>query len=280
MEHRKLVEDNRSHWDKLAPTHARGSGASFYRVEEFLAGESKLAPWEIEEVGPVTGKSLLHLQCHIGLDTLSWAREGAIVTGLDFSPAALDEARRLAQLIKVEARFVEARVQDAAEALDHERFDIIYTGRGAVCWLPDLKPWAEQCAALCRPDGIFYMEESHPTLDLFDLKPDSGGRETLQPHYDAFQRSAVSETSEGSYADRSANTGLTTSHAWEHSIGEILNALTSAGFEFIHLHEREFAFFEPWPGVFEPHGPNLWKFREGQVRFPLSYTLKMKRRRP
>jgi SAM-dependent methyltransferase len=278
MSHHKLIEENRSHWDKLAPIHARGSGSPFYRIEEFLAGETKLAPWELDEVGPVTGKSLLHLQCHIGLDTLSWAREGAAVTGLDFSPASIKEARLLAKECKVEARFVEALVQDAAEVLDHELFDIIYTGRGAICWLPDLDIWAEQCAALCQPGGIFYMEESHPTLDLFDFKPDSGGKKTLQPHYDPFQCGPVSETIEGTYADRDAATGLTTSHAWDHSIGEVVNALTKAGFDFVHLHEREFAFFEPWPGVFEPHSPNLWKFKDGEVRFPVSYTLKMRRR--
>jgi SAM-dependent methyltransferase len=169
-------------------------------------------------------------------------------------------------------------VQDSAVALNHETFDIIYTGRGAICWLPGLDLWAEQWAALCKPGGTFYMEESHPTLDLFDFKPDSGGKKLLQSHYDAFQRSPVSETNEGTYATRDADTGPITSHAWEHSIGEVLNALTKAGFDFVHLHERDLAFFEPWPDVFEPHSPNLWKFKHGEVRFPLSYTLKMIRK--
>ena len=104
------------------------------------------------------------------------------------------------------------------------------------------------------------------------------GKKLLQPHYDAFPRCPVSETNEGTCADRDADTGPSTSHAWEHSIGEVLNPLTKAGFDFVHLHERDLAFFEPWPDVFEPHSPELWKFKHGEVRFPLSYTLKMIRK--
>jgi hypothetical protein len=122
------------------------------------------------------------------------------------------------------------------------------------------------------------MEETHPTGDLMDLKEDSGGKKQLMPHYDAFQNGPVSETCEGTYADRKAETGPITFHAWDHSLGSILNALTKAGFEFIHLHERDLAFCEPWEDIFEPAAPNLWKFKEGQVRFPVSFTLKMRRK--
>ena len=271
------MEENRLSWDEIAPLHARGSGATFYRMEQFLAGETKLAPWEITEIGPVDGKSLLHLQCHIGLDTLSWARLGAKVTGLDFSEASIEEARLIAEKIGADARFVIGRVQEAAAILDHEQFDLLYTGRGALCWLPDLSVWAKQCAALTKPGGILYLEETHPTLDLMNLESNEAGEKRLVPHYDAFDRTPVTESSEGSYADREAKTGVLTSHCWEHSFGELLGALTATGFELLHLHERDQLFFEPWPDVFEEAGPNLWKFRKGQVRFPVSYTLKMRR---
>lgn len=272
------VAENRRSWDRMAELHARGSGAAFYRLEEFIAGECKLAPWEIEEVGPVEGLELLHLQCHIGLDTLSWARRGAQVTGLDFSPQAIEEAREIARRIGVEARFVTGEVQRASELLEGRRFDIAYTGRGALCWLPDLKSWARQCAALCRPGGMLFLEESHPTLDLMKVENGAAGEVRPVPGYDAFHRGVVSETSEGSYADRGAPTGPMTTHCWEHGLGEVVSSLVAAGFDLVHLHEREEVFFEPWEGVFEPAGPNLWKFREGQVRFPASYTLKMRRR--
>lgn len=274
----ELMEENRRGWDVMAPLHARGSGAAFYRMDEFLAGETKLAPWEIEEMGPVTGRSLLHLQCHIGLDTLSWARLGARVTGLDFSPASIAEAERIAARTGVAARFLTGRVQEASRVLAGETFDILYTGRGAICWLPDLEVWARECARLLKPGGVFFMEETHPTLDLMDAKPDGAGGVRPMPHYDPFSGVAVTLSSEGSYADRNAATGVITTHNWDHSLGAVLSTLAAAGFELIHLHEREELFFEPWEGVFREAGPNLWKFRDGQVRFPTSYTLKMRRR--
>lgn len=278
-ENRILTEENRKGWDKLAPVHARGSGAPFYRIEDFLNGDSKLSPWETEEVGPVDGKTLVHLQCHIGTDTLSRAREGARVTGLDFSSAALEEARRFARLLDLDARFVEGLVQNARELLDHEEFDVVYTGRGAVCWLPDLDVWARQCFALTRPGGIFYMEETHPTCDLLDVHVDSDGRTFLAPKYDSFSRKPVSEMSEGTYADRNAETGSITSHAWEHSIGEVIGSLVDAGFDYSFLREREIGFFDPWnnPDILEKHSDDHWRFRKEQVRFPLSYTLKLTR---
>lgn len=275
-DHEALFRENLHGWNAMAPIHARGSGAPFYRIDEFLAGECKLGPWEIEEVGPVDGKNLLHLQCHIGLDTLSWARRGARVTGLDFSPASIDEARKLASRADLDAHFVVGRVQEASRVLDGEQFDLIYTGRGAICWLPDLTTWARECAALAKPGAIFYMEETHPTLDLLNLVEGPGGP-TLVPHYDPFSGEPVSDTSEGTYADRSAPTGPMRMHCWDHGFGELLEALTGAGFDFVHLHERDEAFFEPFEGVFEPSRPNYWRLKEAWSRVPLSYTLKMRR---
>ncbi|MBT4694079.1 MAG: methyltransferase domain-containing protein, partial [Planctomycetaceae bacterium] len=152
--HTEYFTDNLKSWDAVAKMHAQGSGAEFYRITEFLQGECKLGPWELEEVGDVAGKSLLHLQCHIGTDTLSWSRYGAQVTGLDFSPAAIDEAERFARLLNIEdARFVVSTVSEAVNALNGEQFDIVYTGRGAICWLPDLDEWAGVCAQLVLPTG-------------------------------------------------------------------------------------------------------------------------------
>ena len=271
------MEDNLRSWDAMAPLHARGSGAPFYRMAEFIAGECKLAPWEIEEVGPVEGKSLLHLQCHIGLDALSWARRGAKVTGLDFSPESIAQAKQIAEEINVPAKFVTGLVQEASQILDEETFEILYTGRGALCWLPDLSVWAEQCARLVKPGGMLFLEETHPTLDLMMASPDESGAVRPAPHYDAFSRGPVTQSTQGSYADRSASTGNLTTHNWDHSLGEVVTSLVRAGFVIEHLHEREELFFEPWEGVFQPAGPNLWKFREGQVRFPTTYTLKARR---
>ncbi len=274
----KCFADNLKSWNAVAKVHAQGSGAEFYRIEEFLQGECKLGPWELEEVGDVAGKSLLHLQCHIGTDTLSWSRYGAQVTGLDFSPAAIVEAERFARLLDIDdARFVVAAVSEAETALNGEQFDIVYTGRGAICWLPDLDEWAGICAQLVRPTGILYMEETHPTLDLMEVIQ-IDGKQVIQPKYDPFRTDPVSEDYEGSYADRNAKTGSQTNHCWEHGFGEIINALVKHGFEIELLKERPWAFFEPWEDVFEPVIPNYWKLKDGFVPLPMSYSLRARKR--
>ncbi len=263
-------------WDTLAHLHAQGSGAEFYRIEQWLAGESKLAPWEIEEMGSVEGKSLLHMQCHIGTDTLSWAREGARVTGLDFSPNAIIEAERFADILGFDdARFVVSRVSDAVETLDGEQFDIIYTGRGALCWLPNLKQWARVCAALLRPGGTLYLEESTPTVNILDSEEGPDGPR-LVPKYDLFNEGPISEIGEGSYADPDWS-GERITHCWEYRYDTIINALIEGGFRIDFLNERDELFFAPWPEFFEPSGPNYWRLKEGQVPIPLSFTLKATR---
>ena len=169
VDNEEAINENLESWDELASVHAQGSGADFYRIEQWLAGESKLASWEIEEVGPVAGKTLLHLQCHIGTDSLSWSREGAKVTGLDFSPSAIREAERFAEIIGAdEARFVVSRVRDAVKSLEGEEFDIVYTGRGALCWLPDIEQWASVCSSLVKQGGILYLEESSPMINALE----------------------------------------------------------------------------------------------------------------
>ena len=275
--HDSYINDNLASWNSVAPMHAQGSGAAFYRIEQFLEGECTLGPWEPEELGPVAGKTLLHLQCHIGTDTLSWARHGAHVTGLDFSPAAIDEARRFADLLGIDdARFVVSTVMDGVKSLDGQQFDLLYTGRGALCWLPVLDQWASVCAQLVRPGGTLYLEETHPTANLMDLVETSAGK-TLQPRYDPFVSQPVTITDEGSYADRKAKTGLHTNHCWEHGFADLFRALINNGFRIDLLNERQESFFIPWEEVFEPWIAHYWKFKDGFTPFPMSFTLKATR---
>ena len=270
------IRDNLKSWDAIAHMHAQGSGAEFYRIEQWLAGESKLAPWEIEEMGPVGGKTLLHMQCHIGTDTLSWAHEGARVTGLDFSPNAIAEAARFADILGFDdARFVVSRVSEAVETLEGEQFDIIYTGRGALCWLPDLEEWARVCAALLKQGGTLYFEESTPMVNILDPEEGPNGPR-LVPKYDLFNKGPISETGEGSYADPEwPGRGVT--HCWEYRYDTIINALIEGGFRIDFLNERDELFFAPWPEFFEPSRLNYWRLKEGNVPMPLSFTLKATR---
>jgi len=260
----------------LAQLHAQGTGSEFYRIEQWLAGESKLAPWELEEIGSVEGKSLLHLQCHIGTDTLSWAREGAKVTGLDFSPNAISEAERFAKILNIiDAKFVVSTISDAVESLDGEQFDILYTGRGALCWLPDLDEWAKVCSALIKPGGVLYLEESTPMLNALDIE-EGTEKARLGLKYDLFNENPVSEVGEGSYASPEADIERTC-HSWEYRYDTLLNSLINNGFMIESLNERDELAWAPWPEMFETSRPNFWRLKEDLVNFPLSFTLKATR---
>ncbi|MDQ3636616.1 MAG: class I SAM-dependent methyltransferase, partial [Actinomycetota bacterium] len=157
-------ETNKASWDERVPIHV---GGEFYGVEGFRAGEEHLRPFELEEMGDVSGKELLHLQCHFGKDTLSWARHGARVTGLDFSAPAVEAAGKLAAEIGIEAEFVRSDVYEANEALGGRTFDVVYTGLGALNWLPDITRWAGVVAGLVRPGGFLYLAEFHPFANVF-----------------------------------------------------------------------------------------------------------------
>ncbi|TMB65463.1 MAG: class I SAM-dependent methyltransferase, partial [Chloroflexi bacterium] len=147
-------------------------GSGLYDVTGFKAGKSRLKPVEREELTGVQGKSLLHIQCHFGLDTLSWAREGAIVTGVDFSEPALEAARGLADECGIEARFIHSDVYSVPQKLS-EQFDIVFTSYGALCWLPDMHRWAEIVARFLKPGGTFYMVEFHPMSGVFADGPEA-----------------------------------------------------------------------------------------------------------
>jgi SAM-dependent methyltransferase len=156
---------NRANWDDRVPVHL---ASSFYDVAGFRDGASTLRPFELAEVGSVAGRSLVHLQCHIGLDTLSWARRGALVSGLDFSAPAISAASSLAVSLGLPAEFVVADVYDAVAAFGGQRFDIVYTGIGALVWLPDVPRWARVVAGLLAPGGFVYLAEAHPFAQILE----------------------------------------------------------------------------------------------------------------
>ena len=214
------------------------------------------------------------MQCHIGTDTLEWARLGAEVMGVDFSPSAIVEAERFAKLLGLEtARFKVASVQEAPRQLLGEQFDVLYTGRGALCWLPDLRDWAKVCAQLVKPGGVLYLEESHPMLNMLDVMETDRGK-VLAPKYDLFNEDPVSETSEGSYADPKAKTGLRTSHMWEFRFDTLINALIENGFRIDFLHERPLSCFKPWDDeFFVTEGSHYWRLRDDLPALPMSFTL-------
>ncbi len=159
----KYLKTNRKNWDERVALHA---ASRFYNVAGFLRGKSSLLPLELKEVGPVKDRRLLHLQCHFGLDTLSWARRGASVTGADFSPKAIESARALSDRAGVPADFVLSDVYSLGRALG--KFDIVYASYGALCWIGDLKRWFRTAARFLKPGGFLYVADDHPFAGVFD----------------------------------------------------------------------------------------------------------------
>ncbi|MER5720799.1 class I SAM-dependent methyltransferase [Streptomyces sp. NPDC047804] len=264
-------EINRARWDERVPIHAAGD---FYGLDAFLAGRDALRDFELAEVGDVTGRTLLHLQCHIGLDTLSWARHGAAhVVGLDFSGPAVETARGLARSLELpadRAAFVAADVYDAAQAVPDSSYDIVYTGLGALNWLPDVTRWAEVAASLVAPGGFLYLAEFHPFTDCLD--DETGSTVT----YDYFSREAWVDDSPGTYADLDAVTVHNRSVEWQHPVGEVVSALAAAGLRIEFLHEHDASLF-PRYQVLKRGGDGYYRFPSDRPRIPMMYSVKASR---
>ncbi|MEY9857393.1 2-polyprenyl-3-methyl-5-hydroxy-6-metoxy-1,4-benzoquinol methylase [Catenulispora sp. GAS73] len=260
----KWLEYNRANWDERVPIHV---DSQFYDLDSFVAGRETLEPFELTEVGDVRGKSLLHLQSHIGVETLGWARHGAVVTGLDFSQPAMEAAAGLAKRIGVtDSRWVTSNLYDAAEALGGEQFDVVYTGKGALCWLPDIERWARVAASMVKPGGFLYVSEFHPFGNTLD---DEDGRTVA---YDYFDRSPQVWDEPGTYADFEAQTQQNVSVEFNHGIGEIVSALIGAGLRLEFLHEYDVTLFARFRALEQRDG--VYRLPEGRPRVPLMFSLR------
>jgi SAM-dependent methyltransferase len=263
-----------NHWTKVH------ENSAFYDVEGFKAGATSLWPLELEELGPFVreGSTLLHLQCHFGLDTLSWARLGAEVVGLDLSDEAVALARRLAGETGLSGRaeFICSDLYDASDHLGDREFDIVFVSWGAIEWLPDLERWAGVIARHLRPGGTFYMAEIHPFAYALDEVP---GEHDVQVKYGLLPAPDRPEVDpvQGSYADRDADSTGLVAYGWQHSFAEIIGALTGAGLRLEHLHEFPTSPAPPWDWMVQDHDRWWWlPDGEGGRRkdLPLSYSLR------
>jgi SAM-dependent methyltransferase len=262
------IEANRRNWDERVAVH-RADRTGFYGVEEFRRGGDVLGPIESGEIGDVAGMRLLHLQCHFGLDTLSLARRGALVTGVDFSAPAIATARELAAEAGLAARFVESNVYDAHAAI-RERFDIVYVTWGAIGWLNDIRRWTAVVAEFLAPGGFLYLAEHHPFPML--LEPD-GGR--LYCHYP--WRSAPDDPividDPTTYTGDPTTFAHTRSYLWSHTFSDIIGGLIEHGLRLDFLHEHETVPWQIFPCAVEV-GDGMYGLPEGYPRIPLSFSLK------
>jgi 2-polyprenyl-3-methyl-5-hydroxy-6-metoxy-1,4-benzoquinol methylase len=254
------VEANRRKWDERVAIHV---GSRFYDVEGWKAGRRNhlVAPFEEEEIGAVAGKRLCHLQCHFGMDTLTFARLGAEVVGVDFSSAAIAAARALAAEVDLDATFVQATVEDARDHVDGD-FDIVYTSWGALIWLPDLGAWARTIASLLVPGGFVYVADQHPMTSRY------GGS--------YFRTEPFRDTDAGTYADVSAPTVHNVAYEWQHPLGEIVTAVCDAGLRVELLHEHPVLVWQDTPDMVQGDD-EMWRL-PGEP-YPVSFSLRATRDR-
>lgn len=287
----EYLQVNRTNWDSRAAVHAQG-----YGIDRLLADPkhlSSVVEFDLPRLGDIAGLDVVHLQCHIGTDTLSLARLGARVTGVDLSGASLDEARHLAKRAGAHIEYVQSDVYAAPQALDGRRFDVVYTGIGAICWMPSISRWAQTVAELMRPGGRLFIRDGHPVL-LSALAMTVGAE-----HVDRAQQSGITGPGgltaalelpyfeqpeplvwhdEGSYAG-SGKVEQPRSMEWNHGLGEIVTAVLDAGLELTSLTEHDSAPWDALPGLMVlDEEADEYRLRDRPERLPATFTLTARRR--
>lgn len=254
------IRINRQSWNNRTELHLK---SDFYDVSSFLEGRSSLNPIELELLGDICDKSILHLQCHFGQDSISLARMGAQITGVDFSDKAIDIANDLTDKAGLNTRFICCDIYDLPNHLN-EKFDIVFTSYGTIGWLPDMDQWAGIITHFLKPQGKFIFVEFHPVVWMFD---DNFGKVS----YNYFNSDAIVETIEGTYADRTAD--LRQEYiSWNHSISEVINSLIKNGLEIIHLNEFDYSPYNCFRKMVESE-PKKYRIEHLDNKIPMVYSV-------
>jgi len=264
------VAINRANWDSRVPHHVVGYDLESFRSDaQFI---SEVVRFDQVRLGSVAGLDVVHLQCHIGTDTLSLSRLGArSVTGLDFSAPALAAAAQLASECGAQIDYVESELYDAVSALGAERFDLVYTGIGALCWLPDIRRWAHVVAKLLRPGGRLFIREGHPVLgSVSEPRPDG----LLVIEYPYFESEGVHFVEEQSYVEHEGTLTSPESVSFNHGLGEVITAVLDAGMTLTGLQEHRSVPWNPLEDLMVDPGDGEYRLKVGPDRLPLTYTLR------
>ncbi len=254
-------EENKTSWNKRTAIH---KDSAFYDLASFKKGKTSLNKIELEELGDVKGKTLLHLQCHFGMDTMSWAREGAIVTGIDLSDEAINLAKEINGELNLKAEFICCNVYDLEQQLD-KKFDIVFTSYGTIGWLPDLDTWAEIVSHFLKPGGIFYIADFHPAMWMMD-------NDFEYVKYSYFNAEVITEEISGSYSDRNAPI-RSTEHSWNHPFSEIINSLISHGLQVTQFNEFPFSPYNCFNKM-EQGEDGMWRIIGMNEKLPVMYSIK------
>lgn len=267
----EMLLANQANWDARTPVHV---ASAFYGLDGSRTAEDWFAPFEWTDLGDLAGREVLHLQCHLGTETAAFAERGAAHTvGLDFSAAAVAEARRLAAEAGRSVEFVRSDVHRAVEALGGRRFDVVYTGKGALCYLPDLTAWAEVVSSLLRPGGTLYLVEFHPLLDALGPTPSPQRQQLLLYHDYLAGRGPLRSDTPRTYTDGPPVRGATTSYEWRHGLGEVVSAVIGAGLTLQLVRETELL---PWKrfDAMVPAENGWWRLPPSEPIVPLLYALR------
>jgi len=257
----KYFEVNKSLWNGKTEIHVN---SDFYDVESFKKGKTSLNFIELEAMGDVKGKSLLHLQCHFGQDTLSWARLGAKATGVDISDKAIEYAKSLNDELNIDARFIYSNVYDLDKVLD-EKFDIVFTSYGITCWMPDLNKWAKIISRYLKPGGTFFIVEFHPVVCMFE-------NNYSEIKYSYFNSGMVCEVNQGTYADWNADFTHETCE-WSHSLADVFSALIKEGLSIEEFKEYPFSCYNCFNNL-DQDEKGLWHIKDMDDKIPVMYSIK------
>ncbi|MBB5891312.1 class I SAM-dependent methyltransferase [Kutzneria kofuensis] len=264
---------NERNWDARTPIHVRSDFYALGRRDPL----EWILPFEWDALGSLAGKDVAHLQCHLGVETMGLAKAGARTVGLDFSARAVEQADIAARHENLDVSYVRADVYDAIDALGGNRFDVVYTGKGALCYLPDLARWAEVVTGLLRPRGFLYLVEFHPLLSAFGLTARPGEPVDLTVRHDYLEgRGPVERDSSHTYTDGPPLAGDTVHYEWPHSLGEVVTALSRAGLRIDHLTEPDVLPFPRWPGMVRTDY-GWWRTGDDMPHVPTLYALKASR---
>ncbi len=252
------IEINKAAWNERTKVHVK---SKFYDLDAFKQGKSSLNPIELAQVGEVEGKTLLHLQCHFGQDTLSWARLGAIVTGVDLSTTAIAQAKQLAVELGINARFIADDIYQFGKK-NSEKFDIVFTSYGVLCWLPDLNQWAKLIADSLCAGGEFHLVETHPLNDLL-------------AGYAYFSKEMPDIEEEGTYTENCDGKKSTTV-CWSHPISEVITALMNAGLTIELFHEFPYSPYDCFDDLTPVEGQGFQRLYKDQ-QIPMLYAIKARK---
>jgi ubiquinone/menaquinone biosynthesis C-methylase UbiE len=258
---KNYAEINKKWWNAVTPIHAK---SSLYNLEAFKKGKTSLETTERQELTDVKGKKLLHLMCHFGMDTISWAREGAVVTGVDLSDESIKLARKLSRETKTPAKFICSDIYELPKILD-EKFDIVYTSYGVLCWISKIKKWAKIIDHFLKKGGMFYIVELHPFTNILS--------HDFKLYYKYFVKGPYIDDSDGTYTDWNENVqGFT--YEWSYTLSDVINVLIERGMKIDFVHEFPYTMYDQFPGFMEKNAKGQYVLKSKRVQIPLLFSLK------